>query len=50
MKNEKFTSFDGTVIQCYLWDDVRNPRAVVQIWRSTQGVMTILPGFSIKTA
>jgi len=31
MKNEKFTSFDGTVIQCYLWDDVRNPRAVVQI-------------------
>lgn len=31
MKSEKFKSFDGTVIQCYLWDDVRNPKAVVQI-------------------
>lgn len=31
MKNEKFQSFDGTVIQCYLWDNVRNPKGVVQI-------------------
>jgi len=31
MKNEKFKSFDGTTLQCYLWDDVRNPKAVVQI-------------------
>lgn len=31
MKNEKFHSFDGTVLQCYLWDDVRNPKGVVQI-------------------
>lgn len=31
MKNEKFTSFDGTVIQCYLWDNVKNPKGVVQI-------------------
>lgn len=31
MKNEKFTSFDGTVLQCYVWDDVRNPKGVVQI-------------------
>lgn len=31
MRNEKFKSFDGTVIQCYLWDDVRNPKGVVQI-------------------
>lgn len=31
MKYEKFTSFDGTVLQCYVWDDVRNPKAVVQI-------------------
>lgn len=31
MKNEKFKSFDGTILQCYLWDDVRNPKGVVQI-------------------
>ncbi len=31
MKTEKFTSFDGTVLQCYLWNEVRNPKAVVQI-------------------
>ncbi len=31
MKTEKFTSFDGTVLQCYLWADVRNPKGVVQI-------------------
>lgn len=31
MKAEKFKSFDGTVLQCYLWDNVRNPKAVVQI-------------------
>lgn len=31
MKTEKFTSFDGTVLQCYLWNDVRSPKAVVQI-------------------
>ncbi len=31
MKNEKFTSFDGTVLQCYLWNDVKNPKGVVQI-------------------
>ncbi|MCM1306652.1 MAG: alpha/beta hydrolase [Bacteroides sp.] len=31
MKNIQFTSFDGTLIQCYLWDEVENPRAVVQI-------------------
>ena len=31
MKNEQFTSFDGTVIQCYLWDEVENPKAVLQI-------------------
>ncbi len=31
MKNEKFKSFDGTMLQCYLWDDVRNPKGVVQI-------------------
>lgn len=31
MKTEKFTSFDGTVIQCYLWNDVKNPKGVVQI-------------------
>ncbi len=31
MKTEKFKSFDGTVLQCYLWDDVRNPKGVVQI-------------------
>lgn len=31
MKNEKFHSFDDTVIQCYLWDAVRNPKGVVQI-------------------
>lgn len=31
MKPEKFKSFDGTVIQCYLWDDVRNAKGVVQI-------------------
>lgn len=31
MKTEKFKSFDGTVLQCYLWDNVRNPKGVVQI-------------------
>lgn len=31
MKTEKFHSFDGTVIQCYLWDAVRNAKGVVQI-------------------
>ncbi len=31
MKNEKFQSFDGTILQCYLWDNVRNPKGVVQI-------------------
>lgn len=31
MKPEKFKSFDGTVLQCYLWDDVRNAKGVVQI-------------------
>lgn len=31
MRNEKFTSFDGTVLQCYLWNDVKNPKGVVQI-------------------
>lgn len=31
MKKEQFTSFDGTVLQCYLWDEVENPKAVVQI-------------------
>lgn len=30
MKDEKFISFDGTCLQCYLWD-VRNPVGVVQI-------------------
>ncbi len=31
MTYEKFVSFDGTNIQCYLWDDVRNAKGVVQI-------------------
>ncbi|MEG2540952.1 MAG: alpha/beta hydrolase [Clostridia bacterium] len=31
MKNEKFKSFDGTILQCYLWDEVRSPKGVVQI-------------------
>lgn len=31
MKTEKFKSFDGTVLQCYLWDNVRNAKGVVQI-------------------
>lgn len=31
MKTEKFTSFDGTVLQCYLWNEVRAPKGVVQI-------------------
>lgn len=31
MKTEKFTSFDGTVLQCYLWNEVRSPKGVVQI-------------------
>ncbi len=31
MKNVKFVSFDGTVLQCYVWDEVRNPKGVVQI-------------------
>lgn len=31
MKNEKFQSFDGTTIQCYVWGDVNKPKGVVQI-------------------
>ena len=31
MKPEKFTSFDNTILQCYLWNDVKNPKGVVQI-------------------
>ncbi|HRR89657.1 MAG TPA: alpha/beta fold hydrolase [Eubacteriales bacterium] len=31
MKTEKFMTFDNTVLQCYLWDEVRNPVGVVQI-------------------
>lgn len=31
MKYVKFESFDKTIIQCYLWDEARNPKAVVQI-------------------
>ncbi len=31
MKTEKFKSFDNTVLQCYLWDDVRTPKGVVLI-------------------
>ncbi|NLZ25790.1 MAG: alpha/beta hydrolase [Clostridiales bacterium] len=31
MKYQKFESFDKTIIQCYLWDEVRNPKGVVQI-------------------
>lgn len=31
MKTEKFKSFDGTVLQCYVWDEVNNPKGVVQI-------------------
>lgn len=31
MKTEKFQSFDKTILQCYLWNDVKNPKGVVQI-------------------
>ena len=31
MKTEKFQSFDNTILQCYLWNDVKNPKGVVQI-------------------
>ncbi len=31
MRPEKFTSFDNTVIQCYLWDSVSSPKGIVQI-------------------
>lgn len=31
MKYYKFKSFDNTVLQCYVWDDVRSPRGAVQI-------------------
>lgn len=31
MKTEKFKSFDGTVLQCYVWDNVKNAKGVVQI-------------------
>ncbi len=31
MKNEKFQSFDGTTIQCYIWNDVKKPKGVVYI-------------------
>lgn len=31
MKYEKFSSFDETELQCYVWDEVENPKGVVQI-------------------
>lgn len=31
MKYLKFTSFDNTILQCYLWDEVKNPSGIVQI-------------------
>ncbi|MDD4839136.1 MAG: alpha/beta hydrolase [Clostridia bacterium] len=31
MKYVKFESFDKSIIQCYLWDEVRTPKGVVQI-------------------
>ena len=31
MKYLKLTSFDGTVLQTYLWDEVKQPKGVVQI-------------------
>ncbi len=31
MKYVKFTSFDNTVLQAYVWDDVKVPKGVVQI-------------------
>lgn len=31
MRPEKFESFDKTILQCYLWNDVKNPKGVVQI-------------------
>ncbi|HKL94766.1 MAG TPA: alpha/beta hydrolase [Clostridia bacterium] len=31
MKYVKFESFDKSIIQCYLWDEVRQPKGVVQI-------------------
>lgn len=31
MKCLKFESFDKTIIQCYLWDDVKAPKGIVQI-------------------
>jgi len=31
MKTEKFKSFDGLELTCYLWDDVKDAKGVVQI-------------------
>ena len=31
MKYVKFTSFDNTILQAYVWDDVKMPKGVVQI-------------------
>lgn len=31
MKYLKFNSFDGTILQSYIWDDVKQPKGVVQI-------------------
>ena len=31
MKCLKFESFDKTIIQCYLWDEVKTPKGIVQI-------------------
>jgi alpha-beta hydrolase superfamily lysophospholipase len=31
MKKETFTSFDGKQLACFLWDDVKNPKGVIQI-------------------
>ncbi|MDD3946567.1 MAG: alpha/beta hydrolase [Clostridia bacterium] len=31
MKKETFTSYDGKELACFLWDDVQNPKGVIQI-------------------
>ena len=31
MKVEQFKSFDGTMLTCYLWDDVKDAKGVIQI-------------------
>lgn len=31
MKKEIFNSYDGTELACFLWDDVKNPKGVIQI-------------------